>query len=549
MSRIPVEDGGKVSDNLVGTTQLLLARYRRPGIVVPAAFPGTLAETSVAVNGFLSLVGGETGVSPADIAFFTSRVWQIITSCYERRLQEYEKIAWWKFIDAENRSPVYQDFFSHGILRSLVAAQSERANARTEGDILIQLLLGILDPATTTSDRLLNGPTNEVWILPWLAYLRSMGVDYHFESTVTALHCSGGMIRGATVQSQDGKTTEVKADYYVAALPIERIAPLITPAIVEADPKLAGLRPLSENVEWMNGIQFYLKRDVPIVHGHAIYTDSAWALTSVSQKQFWRDVDLEDYGDGTVEGILSVDISDWDSPGLNGKPAMQCTRKEIAKEVWNQLKLSLNVGGRDLLRDEDLRYWYLDPDIQESPDGRQLQNAEPLLVNYVDTWRFRPEAVTTIPNFFLASDYVRTYTDIATMEGANEAARRAVNGILDASGSKAENCLIWNLHEPGIFQPFREYDRARFNAGLPWDDRMTTAAVAVLDAVNQVGEKTTGDLTSAPSPNPMSAVGADQVMRIASQILAVTSGDPANPQVAAPFRPNQPGGLRIVQKK
>ena len=57
-----------------------------------------------------------------------------------------------------------------------------------------------------------------------------------------------------------------------------------------------------------------------------------------------------------------------------------------------------------------------------------LRNAEPLLVNLVNTWALRPEATTAIPNLFLASDYVRTHTDLATMEGANEAARRAVNG-------------------------------------------------------------------------------------------------------------------------
>ena len=53
-------------------------------------------------------------------------------------------------------------------------------------------------------------------------------------------------------------------------------------------------------------------------------------------------------------------------------------------------------------------------------------------MNTVDSWRRRPDAVTRIPNLFLASDYVKTHTDLATMEGANEAARRAVNGILAA---------------------------------------------------------------------------------------------------------------------
>ena len=49
----------------------------------------------------------------------------------------------------------------------------------------------------------------------------------------------------------------------------------------------------------------------------------------------------------------------------------------------------------------------------------------------------------------LASDYVRTYTDLATMEGANEAGRRAVNGILDAVGSRERRCKLWKLQQPG----------------------------------------------------------------------------------------------------
>lgn len=552
MSRIPRKEGGNVSDNLVSTTQFLLARYERPGIVLPAGFPRDLRHINTALNAFLAVLAGETGVSAVDIAFFASRVWQVITSCYERRLGEYEKIAWWDFIDAEARSQVYQNFFSHGILKSLVAAQAKRGNARTLGDILIQLLLGILDPTIASTDRLLNGPTSKVWVFPWLEYLRSLGVDYRSGSTVTAIQCSGGMILGAVVQTHDGNTMEVTADYYLAALPIERIQPLITREMISAEPKLAGLKALAANVEWMNGIQFYLKRDVPIVHGHAIYTDSAWSLTSVSQAQFWPEINLADYGNGTVAGILSVDIADWESPGSNGKPAKKCTRDEIATEVWSQIKRSLNVGGRELLRDEDLHYSYLDPDIQESPDERELQNVEPLLVNYADTWRLRPEAVTAVPNLFLASDYVRTYTDLATMEGANEAARRAVNGILEACGSNASRCSIWNLHEPEILQPFREYDRARFNAGLPWDERMTKAVVAALDAVDQVGGNGLSDFGAA-IPNSGPAPGGDAIMRIASQIMAVASRSTGAPgqmaSISGPSRPGQAARLRIVQKK
>jgi hypothetical protein len=100
----------------------------------------------------------------------------------------------------------------------------------------------------------------------------------------------------------------------------------------------------------------------------------------------------------------------------------------------------------------------------------------------VDTWRLRPEAVTAIPNLFLAADYVRTHTDLATMEAANEAARRAVNGILEADGFSGSRCDIWPLEEPAVLEPFRSYDAARFRLGLAWDTTLVDFAVAGLSA-------------------------------------------------------------------
>jgi hypothetical protein len=71
----------------------------------------------------------------------------------------------------------------------------------------------------------------------------------------------------------------------------------------------------------------------------------------------------------------------------------------------------------------------------------------------------------TVPNFFVASDFVRTFTDLATMEGANEAARRAVNGVLDATGSAAPRCQVFPLQEPGVLEPFRKLDLLRWRLG------------------------------------------------------------------------------------
>jgi hypothetical protein len=49
------------------------------------------------------------------------------------------------------------------------------------------------------------------------------------------------------------------------------------------------------------------------------------------------------------------------------------------------------------------------------------------------------------------------------MEGANEAARRAVNGILSRAGSTAQPCAVWELREPEIFEPLKRIDKILFD--------------------------------------------------------------------------------------
>jgi len=291
----------------------------------------------------------------------------------------------------------------------------------------------------------------------------------------------GSAISSVTIEI-DGGQQEVTADYYVCALPAEAIAPLLTDDMKRAAPSIANIDKL--RTSWMNGIQFYLGRDVPVVNGHSIYIDSPWALTSISQRQFWGISQMNQYGNGELGGILSVDISDWNSPGiLYGKPALQCTAEEIKNEVWEQIKAHLNVEGAQQLQDANLLNWFLDPDI-EFPNPSQATNLEPLLINTAGSLAYRPEAHTEIPNLFLASDYVHTYSDLACMEGANEAARRATNAILDQEGSSAPRASLWPLEEPAFFAPMREYDRLRFRLGLShastpyeWKTRVVAAAM------------------------------------------------------------------------
>jgi geranylgeranyl pyrophosphate synthase/uncharacterized protein with NAD-binding domain and iron-sulfur cluster len=488
MRRIPSFDGCNVADHLVPTTRVGFTQYGKPTFVIPATFPRIPSDAGVVLRDVLLAFGPINELTPDELAFFGARFWQILTSCGERRLEQYERTNWWEFVDAERRSPAYQKFLATGFTRSLVAAKARRASARTVGDMFSQMMLTTVTPTGDATDRVLDGPTNYVWIDPWRTHLESRGVRYNFEAEVREILCERGRITGVAVRQQ-GRRSVVHGDHYVVALPIERIAALLNPSLLAADPALANLRALAENVEWMNGVQFYLRRDVPTAHGHVVHIDTEWALTSISQLQFWRNVAPEQFGDSDVRGVLSVDVSDWTAPGLNGSPARECTREDAVTETWRQLKRSVNCD-QELLRDEDLHSWFLDPDIEIDPTKPGfLQNLEPLLVNLVDTWRLRPEATTAIPNLFLASDYVRTYTDLATMEGANEAARRAVNGMLDAVKFDGPRCGVWQLYEPEILAPWRLHDAARYKAGLPWDDSLMQVAAHALSGVSPMLEQ------------------------------------------------------------
>lgn len=487
MKRIPFGDG-RVIDNLVDTTRLQLALYGKESIEVSSRFPRDESDLVEVFEDLLSDLPEEMGLETGEIEFFVGKLWQIYSSCDARREEIYETMGWWQFVDADNKSKGYQKFLAEGLTRSLVAADAHLANAHVEGDIGLALILDMLTPGPST-DRVLNGPTNEVWLHPWLEHLQRSGVTYLFDRHIDRIVCRpheghpGGVVEAVHISDSAGNTYLLDdADYYISALPTERMAMLLDDGLLAADSSLEGIKTLGGTyVEWMNGIQFFLKEDAPLVHGHTIYLDSPWALTSISQQQFWPGYDLADFGDGNVRGVISVDISNWHEPGNTvAKPAKYCSAEEIKTEVWEEIKRSHALDEQPVT-DDMLYCWFLDPDItreqfiaRQAPgfvpddDVPMSENAEPLFVAYLNTWRLRPQAFTQISNFFLASDYVRTFTSVATMEAANEAARRAVNGIIQESGFRAPLCRLWNVTAPSFAFVFRLEDQYRYERGLPW---------------------------------------------------------------------------------
>ena len=388
-----------------------------------------------------------------------------LTSSDERRLGQWEHVAWWDFVGAETRSADYQKVLAAGLTRNLVAAKETVASTRTIGNMgeaFVYAMAGL--GADGTIDRVLDVPTNEAWIDPWVIMLRGLGVKTVFGQGLQRWEVKNGRIAAAWVADAQGRETRVEADWFVSAMPVEQARKYTRP-LLAADPSLEGLDRLQ--TDWMVGIQFYLKERIDLVKGHITFIDSPWALTALTQAQFWSEVDFaQTYGDGTVKDCLSVDISNWDAPGiLYDKPAKQCSPDEIKNEVLAQIRYHHTFGQH--LPDDLISSWFLDPGIQWHSSAGENSNATPLLINTAGSWNDRPEATTAIPNLFLAGDFVRTNIDLATMEGANESARKAANAILEASGSKAAPAELFTLWKNPALKLLQQTDALLYKLGLP----------------------------------------------------------------------------------
>jgi len=173
----------------------------------------------------------------------------------------------------------------------------------------------------------LNGPTNEAWLTPWHQHLLSSGVKYQRGTTVTALKVDAGKVAGVEFRRDGSAQTEVaRADHYVLAVPVERAATLVSKDLLALDPTLANIIKLAPNVEWMNGIQFFLNTELKMHLGHTIYAGQQLG----ADQHFAEAVLVQLRAQGPRQGRCAVGVVGGhfglESPGdFNQKAAQDCT--------------------------------------------------------------------------------------------------------------------------------------------------------------------------------------------------------------------------------
>jgi hypothetical protein len=250
------------------------------------------------------------------------------------------------------------------------------------------------------------------------------------------------------------------------------------------------------------GIQLFFDRDLGPAQGHIYFAKSAWGLSAIAQSQFWQrrlqdivgNIDDDPPVGGqrhrpTYVAVLSVDIGDWHAPakrpdGSDGPRAVECTRDDLAREVWAQISEGIAYEGWQPQApfayhvDDDMLY---EVRAEAGPAERPVENLSPYPVNLAGDWDNRPGRVDRYYyDMFLgvtiAGAYAKTFTRLTTMESACESARRAVNAILldyrknfPKLNDVPDRCQLWNPEDNELddLQLLKDIDAALVERGLP----------------------------------------------------------------------------------
>src|SRR5262249_37168394 len=101
-----------------------------------------------------------------------------------------------------------------------------------------------------------------------------------------------------------------------------------------------------DRFQTLSGIQFFFDTEFQVLSGHVYYSNSDWGLSSINQTGLWLErPGLDEPG---YNSIMSVDIGDWRVRSREiGKCALECTREELAREVWRQVTAELAASMSD----------------------------------------------------------------------------------------------------------------------------------------------------------------------------------------------------------
>lgn len=254
----------------------------------------------------------------------------------------------------------------------------------------------------------LDGPTNEVWIDPWVAYLESRGVVFHFNTAVSSVEANGAILENGVA---------IAAAVYIISLPVQVLASItsLVPHANELATKAAQIQLAFQLYIGIN-LSFGVENERPIVA--VILSDTQWGLTIESKSISWK----------KTCAPWSVTVCQVDVRGqLNTKPFNKCTVSEAFSEIVYQIHASKKF--MNMLHQNNTRFTgkfipivrWATMDETFTFSGHGLQTNDIKFSNNAGTKALRPSCRLTA-NVFMSTAYTSETLDIFSMEAAARSA-------------------------------------------------------------------------------------------------------------------------------
>jgi len=254
--------------------------------------------------------------------------------------------------------------------------------------------------------RILRGNLQSMWIEPIRKKVASLGGALRLGQKLEAIEAVGGVVTSLRLTDQHGSRDNHPVEHVLLAIPVEKVIELVGDDLYSSAPALGELRHV--RTQAMTAFNVYFKgkiANMPSAHVNCL--DSRYGISFIDVSQTWE------IPDRTVLNLIASDVTDLES-------------------------VSPSVAVAALM--DDLRR-YLPPfdvaDVERITF--QSHKKQPLFMNDVGNWQFRPSARTQVHNLFLAGDYCQTPVDLVSMEGA------VCSGLAAAEALRADLGIGWPI--------------------------------------------------------------------------------------------------------
>ncbi len=322
--------------------------------------------------------------------------------------------------------------------------------------------------------HVLTAPTSEAWFDPWIDYLKNKGLDLRLNTELKKINVEEGKVVQCSVNDENIGSPGDTFVFCINPFKFKDIlenSGLLSPKYPQLN-KFIGLTQAGSHAQPSFRLLFNRKINLPKKNTCFTFPDSEFNITLYPQDNFF---DNDSYINNVT--LWSGAVCEAYTPGpLFNKPAIELNRDELLQEIQYQIfrsdELKTYIEQHNNFIYEDLKVikseiWY-----EWIFSNGDPQTTNPKWVNTLNTYKYRPETITNIPNLLLGGAHCNTTIDIWSMEGAVEsgkaAAEKIIGGlVVQQIGDLPQSNIVQKHESPRYLAPFQVMDDLLYFVRLP----------------------------------------------------------------------------------